>query len=140
MDVVHSGGSELLSSTNTTLIHPIMHALTSILVLGSVVLQSVLGRPDSTRRREAELLRRDVDSFVATEEPIALAQVICNIGSTGCHASGAGSGIVLASPSTDSPDCKSRQATSSLNSIFSDYIHRLLPLVQRCCSHIQIPS
>ncbi|KAF2494814.1 putative glucan 1,4-alpha-glucosidase [Lophium mytilinum] len=48
--------------------------------------------------------RADVDSFISSESPIALAGVLANIGSTGSKASGAASGIVVASPSKSSPD------------------------------------
>ncbi|OCL04422.1 carbohydrate-binding module family 20 protein [Glonium stellatum] len=48
--------------------------------------------------------RATVDSFIVTESPIALAGVLANIGSTGAKASGASSGIVVASPSTSDPD------------------------------------
>jgi glucoamylase len=106
----HSGVNS--SGTNTSLtgfivVEPIMHAVSSLLLLGTLVFQSVLGRPDATRvRREGEILKRSVDSFVATESPIALSRLLCNIGSTGCYASGASSGIVIASPSKNNPDCK----------------------------------
>ncbi|KAF2804608.1 extracellular glucoamylase protein [Mytilinidion resinicola] len=48
--------------------------------------------------------RADVDSFIASESPIALAGVLANIGSSGSKASGAASGIVVASPSKSDPD------------------------------------
>lgn len=41
---------------------------------------------------------------VATESPIALSRLLCNIGSTGCYAAGVASGAVLASPSQNNPD------------------------------------
>ena len=53
--------------------------------------------------------KRDVDSWVATELPIAKAQLLCNIGPDGCHSSGVSSGLVIASPSQSNPDCKSLQ-------------------------------
>jgi glucoamylase len=86
-----------------------MYGLTSLFVLGSVALQVALALPDPSRikEREAELLKRSVDSFIATESPIALADMLCNIGSTGACASGASSGIVVASPDRTSPNCKS---------------------------------
>ncbi|KAH6656331.1 glycoside hydrolase family 15 protein [Truncatella angustata] len=84
-----------------------MHALSSLLLLGGYAAQAVFGRPDpeaSRIRRENDLQKRDVDSFLATEEPIAYAQILCNLGPSGCHASGVGSGLVLASPSKSDPD------------------------------------
>lgn len=84
-----------------------MHAFTSILLLGGVVFQTILGRPDAFHvRREREILRRDVDSWIATEEPIALEQLLCNIGSSGCHSAGVATGLVIASPSKSDPDCE----------------------------------
>lgn len=100
-----SNSSSLTASF--ALVEPVMHAFSSLLLLGTFVFQSVLGRPDATRvRREGEILKRSVDSFVATESPIALSRLLCNIGSSGCYASGASSGVVVASPSKNNPDCK----------------------------------
>ncbi|KAI1639377.1 Six-hairpin glycosidase-like protein [Biscogniauxia mediterranea] len=82
-----------------------MHGFTSLFLLGSYAFQAVLGRPSVSRlRREGEILKRDVDDFISTEEPIALEQLLCNIGSAGCNAGGVPDGIVLASPSTSNPD------------------------------------
>lgn len=104
---VNSSNSINSSLTGFTVVEPIMHAVSSLLLLGTFVFQSVLGRPDATRvRREGEIMKRSVDSFIATESPIALSRLLCNIGSTGCYASGASPGIVVASPSKNNPDCK----------------------------------
>ncbi|KAI1318082.1 glycoside hydrolase family 15 protein [Xylariaceae sp. FL0255] len=82
-----------------------MYGITSFVLWGTLALQTVLGRPDASRmRREDVLLKRAVSSYLTTEEPIALEQLLCNIGSSGCHSSGASSGIVIASPSTVNPD------------------------------------
>lgn len=95
------------NATSFSFIEPAMHALSSLLLLGTLVFQSVLGRPDGTRiRREGEIVKRSIDSFVATESPIALSKLLCNIGSAGCAASGAASGVVIASPSKSNPDCQ----------------------------------
>ena len=110
MEVLLNRGSELIPSSNSSsshLIQPIMHGFTSLFLLGSYAFQAVLGRPSVSRlRREGEILKRDVDDFISTEEPIALEQLLCNIGSAGCNAGGVPDGIVLASPSTSNPDCK----------------------------------
>lgn len=85
---------------------PIMNSrLSSLLLLGSYALQTVFGRPspDPSRTAQRDLLRRSVDTFVATESPIALSRLLCNIGSTGCYAAGASSGVVIASPSLNNP-------------------------------------
>ncbi|KAI5466885.1 putative glucoamylase GMY1 [Mariannaea sp. PMI_226] len=79
-----------------------MHFISSALLLGAVALQSVMGRP--SLHQQNSLLRRNVDDFVDTETPIALEQLLCNIGSSGCHSSGVNSGLVIASPSKSDPD------------------------------------
>ncbi|KAH7157095.1 putative glucoamylase GMY1 [Dactylonectria macrodidyma] len=91
-----------LSHNTTSLIQPVMHFFASALLLGSVALQSVLGRPSLNLERE--LTKRTVDDWISFETPIALEQLLCNIGSTGCHASGVSSGIVIASPDKSDPD------------------------------------
>ncbi|KAK7752320.1 hypothetical protein SLS62_005656 [Diatrype stigma] len=81
-----------------------MHAFTSLLLLGSYAVQTILGRPEPYRMTQREIVKRSVDDFIATEEPIALEQLLCNIGSGGCNANGVKSGVVIASPSTADPD------------------------------------
>ncbi|KAK3314938.1 glucan 1, 4-alpha-glucosidase [Apodospora peruviana] len=82
-----------------------MHAVSSLLLLGACAFQAVLGgRPDLAARREAEIVKRDVDSFIATEKPYALTRLLCNIGPNGCAAAGAAPGVVVASPSKSNPD------------------------------------
>lgn len=49
----------------------------------------------------------DVDSFIATERGIALSGALANIGPNGTQVPGAAAGLVIASPSTVNPDCKS---------------------------------
>lgn len=96
----------ILGNFNITLVA--MNSLTSFLVISSLVLQTVLGLPGPSKilkAREAELLKRSVDSFIATESPIALTDLLCNIGSTGACVPGASSGIVIASPDSTNPDC-----------------------------------
>lgn len=82
-----------------------MNSLSSILLLGAYAFQAVLGRPEASRvRREGDIVKRSVDSFIASESPIALSRLLCNIGSTGCYAAGVASGVVIASPSQNNPD------------------------------------
>jgi hypothetical protein len=52
----------------------IMYPLSSLLLAGSLAIQAVLSLPDPSRvkERDAEILKRSVDSFLATESPIAL--------------------------------------------------------------------
>ncbi|QSZ31699.1 hypothetical protein DSL72_001266 [Monilinia vaccinii-corymbosi] len=95
---------------NTTLVlqavQPIMHTLTPLLLVGSLALQTILAFSglSPVEERNAEILKRSVDSFIATETPIALEKILCNIGSDGACVSGAASGLVIASPSTSNPD------------------------------------
>jgi glucoamylase len=103
--------SSLTSSSNSSLIstisQPIMYSFASLIVLGCLALQAVFGFPDPSRvkEREAVVLKRSVDSFIATESPIALRDMLCNIGSAGTCVSGAGSGLVIAGPGKSNPDC-----------------------------------
>jgi hypothetical protein len=61
-----------------------MYPFSSLLVMGSLAIQAVLSLPDPSRvkEREAEILKRSVDSFIATESPIALA--VCSLPSLKC--------------------------------------------------------
>ncbi|KAI1655789.1 carbohydrate-binding module family 20 protein [Daldinia decipiens] len=82
-----------------------MQGLTSLFLLGTFAFQTILGFPGSSRaRREGVIVKRAVDSFIATEEPIALQKLLGNIGSAGASAQGASSGVVIASPSKSDPD------------------------------------
>lgn len=47
-----------------------------------------------------------VDSFVATERPIALQGVLNNMGANGSLAPGAAAGLFIASPSQVNPNCE----------------------------------
>lgn len=101
-----------------------MSSFISILVVTSLALQSVLGLPEPSKlvqEREAQLLKRSVDSFIATESPIALADLLCNIGSTGACASGASSGIVVASPDRINPDCNNGRYSQLYDYIANNY-------------------
>lgn len=104
MEILEPSISTLSPNDTSLLTQPIMHLLTTALLWGSVALQSVLGWPGVKTQRS--LLKRDVDSFVASETPIALEQLLCNIGPDGCHSSGVDPGLVIASPSTVDPDCQ----------------------------------
>ncbi|RAL65286.1 hypothetical protein DID88_000854 [Monilinia fructigena] len=99
-----------ISNFNSTLVlhavQPIMHTFTPLLLVGSLALQTIFAFPGPSRveERNAEILRRSVDSFISTESPIALKNLLCNIGSDGACVSGAASGIVIASPDKVDPD------------------------------------
>ena len=105
MDLAQFGVLGGSSSSNTSFFEPIMHPFSSLLLLGTLAFQAALGR-SKFLLSERDIIKRDVDSFFATEVPIALAQAKCNIAS-GCNAGGVSSGLVIASPSKSDPDCKS---------------------------------
>ena len=47
-----------------------------------------------------------VESWLVSETAVARQGILDNIGSSGAYAKSANSGIVVASPSTDNPNCK----------------------------------
>ncbi|KAL2143303.1 hypothetical protein VTI28DRAFT_10610 [Corynascus sepedonium] len=83
-----------------------MHALSSLVVLGTCAVQTALGRPGAIPRsqRGGAISKRAVDSYIETETPIAWEKLLCNIGPDGCAVSGAAAGAVIASPSKSDPD------------------------------------
>ncbi|CAG8981191.1 hypothetical protein HYALB_00012811 [Hymenoscyphus albidus] len=93
----------------TTVVHPIMYSLSSVLLAGSLALQTAFSLPQ-IKERDSEILKRAVDSFIDIETPIAYAGVLCNIGGTGACVAGAGSGLVIAGPGKTSPDFASLEA------------------------------
>ncbi|KAF7946409.1 hypothetical protein EAE96_009407 [Botrytis aclada] len=98
-----------ISTFNSTAIlqavQPIMHTFAPLLLVGSLALQTIYALPGPSKvEQRAEILKRSVDSFIATESPIAFRNLLCNIGSDGACASGAASGIVIASPDKVNPD------------------------------------
>ncbi|KAF7882610.1 uncharacterized protein EAF02_005973 [Botrytis sinoallii] len=98
-----------ISTFNSTLVlqavQPIMHTFAPLLLVGSLALQTIYALPGPSKvEQRAEILKRSVDSFIATESPIAFRNLLCNIGSDGACASGAASGIVIASPDKVNPD------------------------------------
>jgi glucoamylase len=72
---------------------------------------SVIATP-ALRHRIKRQSDSDVDSFIASESPIAYQGVLNNIGSAGAGASGASAGVVVASPSKTDPDCEYFPASS----------------------------
>lgn len=82
--------------------------VTSLLLASSVAIQGVFTHPGLfvANEQEAVILRSSIDSFIATESPIALSRILCNIGSRGSCVPGAKSGIVIAGPGKANPDCE----------------------------------
>ena len=64
--------------------------------------QAVLAAPQLAARATSSL-----DTWLASETTVARQGILDNIGAGGAYAASAKAGIVIASPSTDSPDCKS---------------------------------
>lgn len=110
LNLLHSSYLSLLNPSSifnvTAITHPIMYSFTSVLLVGSLAFQAVFSAP-SRVVRDVDLLKRSVDSFIATESSIALRDLLCNIGSAGACVSGATSGLVIASPDKTNPNCKS---------------------------------
>jgi hypothetical protein len=103
--------SSFLSSLNTSsffnvtaVSQPVMYSVSSILFVCSLAFQAVFSHPSRVVRDE--IVKRSVDTFIATESPIALRDLLCNIGSAGACVSGTASGLVIASPDRTSPNCK----------------------------------
>lgn len=102
-----------------------------LLAVGCCALQVVNAVPRLSResRHEVDIAKRSASSFLATEVPIALADMLCNIGSSGSCAAGADSGIVIASPSKTNPDCKNHFVRNPCYTTLTD--SRLLHLDSR---------
>jgi glucoamylase len=93
-------------NTTAFIAQPLMHSF-SLLIAGTLAVQAILAAPGPSRiARDPNVIKRAADTFLATESPIALNRLICNIGSSGACVSGAGSGLVIASPSKTNPDCQ----------------------------------
>jgi glucoamylase len=111
-DLLHSSFLSSLAASSifnvTALPHSIMYSIPSLLLTGAFALQAVFASP-SHIVRDTEILKRSTDTFIATESPIALRNLLCNIGANGACAAGASSGFVVASPSKTNPDCQSRR-------------------------------
>ncbi|OBT59101.1 hypothetical protein VE04_00695 [Pseudogymnoascus sp. 24MN13] len=78
-----------------------MSGIFSTLFVGILAIQNVVGYPNSS---PANLGKRDLNSWIASESTYAFNELICNIGSGGCNSGGVASGLVIASPSKSNPD------------------------------------
>jgi glucoamylase len=65
-----------------------------------------LGQAVFAAPRLAARATTSLDTWLASETAVARQGILDNIGSSGVYATSADPGIVIASPSTDSPDCK----------------------------------
>ncbi|KFZ08780.1 hypothetical protein V502_09155 [Pseudogymnoascus sp. VKM F-4520 (FW-2644)] len=75
----------------------------SLLLASTLAVQPIFALPGGVAH-DSDIRKRSVDTFLASESPIALTNLLCNIGSTGACVSGAASGLVMASPSQTNPD------------------------------------
>ncbi|KFY81068.1 hypothetical protein V499_00141 [Pseudogymnoascus sp. VKM F-103] len=78
-----------------------MSGIFSTLFVGILAIQNVVAYPNSS---PANLGKRDLNSWIASESTYAFNELICNIGSGGCNSGGVASGLVIASPSKSNPD------------------------------------
>ena len=105
----------------------VMHLLSSSIVAACLLCaQQVIAAP-------TELGARDLTSFIASERKFALQGVLNNIGPDGANVSGAGAGLVVASPSKIDPDL-SVPFIQNDGHVFSSGIltlHRFLYMEQR---------
>lgn len=100
--------------------------------LGALALgQSALAAPQLSPRATASL-----DAWLATETTVSLNGILNNIGASGAYAKSAKNGVVIASPSTSNPNCKSHIA-SSLSCVSVTNGLRLLYVVPRLCAHLE---
>ncbi|KAI1007584.1 Glucoamylase [Podosphaera aphanis] len=72
-------------------------------LVASTAPNSVLGLPGQSIITPT-VQDASVDDFIATENPIALSNILCNIGANGYCVPGASEGLVIASPSKANPD------------------------------------
>jgi glucoamylase len=84
-----------------------MSGIFSTLFVGILAIQNVVAYPNSS---PANLGKRDLNSWIASESTFAFNELICNIGSGGCNSGGVASGLVIASPSKSNPDCDYNQS------------------------------
>ena len=75
-----------------------------LLLASTLAVQPIFAIPDGLARG-SDIRKRTVDTFLASESPIVLTNLLCNIGSAGACVSGAASGLVIASPSPTNPNC-----------------------------------
>lgn len=73
-----------------------------VAVLAALSAKLALAATDESLTKRAS----DLESFISSESTTALNGVLANIGPDGDRVPGAASGVVVASPSKQDPDCK----------------------------------
>jgi glucoamylase len=102
MEVIFNDSASAVVANHTSILfQSAMYFLSASLLLGVAGFHHLLAW--STPQPKLRLHQGTVDSFIQRETPIALEQLLCNIGPDGCHAQGAASGAVIASPDKVDP-------------------------------------
>lgn len=105
MTSLHSTSSlDFFFSISLTLLHPnfvmIYHGLIMVISLLAILNVALAATQAPISIPEASL-----DEWLSNEVNVALTSILNNIGSEGAWAHGAKPGVVVASPSTNEPDC-----------------------------------
>lgn len=109
-----------------------MHTLITLLLFVPLTYSSPTSSPQYYLR-ELTTLRDAVDSFIATETPIALSNIRCNIGPAGKCVPGAHSGLVIAGPGKENPDyfyTWSRDSALTFKSLVDIFVNDYDPSLQ----------
>ena len=98
--------NDFVNATNST--YPGVNALSKAFLYGNMAIQAIWHQADPGRvkQHQANILKSSADSFIAVESPIAMTNMLCNIGNKGACVPGADAGLVIASPSKIDPNCK----------------------------------
>lgn len=106
IDFVYTYSSATLTNISATfIVVPIMYCVSTVLLLGSLAVQSIWAGPVLGSQRQISTRDSSLEKFIVDETQFAWGQLLCNIGADGCHASGVARGVVIASPSKESPPC-----------------------------------
>ena len=71
-----------------------------------MILHSYIAATAAWAASAAVFFPHDLTTYIASEESIALQGVLDNLGPDGELAPGAAAGVLVASPSTDNPNCE----------------------------------
>jgi glucoamylase len=74
--------------------------------LSSVLCALALGQTALAAPQLSPRATTSLDAWLASETTVSLNGILDNIGASGAYAQSAKAGVVIASPSTDSPDCE----------------------------------
>lgn len=77
-----------------------------MLSLSKVLLVLALGHAVTAAPQLSARATASLDTWLSTETSFALDGILANIGASGTYAKTAKAGVVIASPSTENPDCE----------------------------------